>query len=192
MLIIELQCNFISASGTKYSIWTHGNIRLGKRDVPVSGIIWTGPKNARSQIVVTLPCHIKIFFNFIIDTKCMLLAYLNSCIFSTEGRISEAGTFWIAIHGHKHTSNQTQPIKPCLNTKLPEVTIPNTVLEIYTESFLENPVLARQVDRQRCINFSVPGVRTASYRQFVSKSCPTLTDFSKLAILHFNINVLSV
>jgi hypothetical protein len=42
-LIIELQCNFISASGTKYSIWTHGNIRLGKRDVPVSGIIWTGP-----------------------------------------------------------------------------------------------------------------------------------------------------
>jgi hypothetical protein len=44
-LIIELQCNFISASGTKYSIWTHGNIRLDKRDVPVSGIIWTGPKS---------------------------------------------------------------------------------------------------------------------------------------------------
>ena len=74
------------------------------------------------------------------------------------------------MHGHKHTFNQNtanKTMSKCQIATTAQGTIPNTVVEIYAETLLKNPVLAsevRLIDTGGCINFSVPhGVRIASY-----------------------------
>jgi hypothetical protein len=90
-LIIELQCNFISASGTKYSIWTHGNIHLGKRDVPVSGIIWTGPYSLAVYLctIYFVPLH-GLGFHEIPSVKILTLS-LSYSSFNTNLHIETNG-----------------------------------------------------------------------------------------------------
>jgi hypothetical protein len=120
---------------------------------------------------VTLPCNIKIYYNLQYISNCTLLP---DRLYIFNRTYFQSRHIFNFTHGHKHNFNQNTAKKPCLNTKLRQVTIPNTVVEIYMETLLKNPVLAckqSQVNRQRCINFSVP---SQSEPHHIVNLCPNL------------------